>query len=310
MFSFLKRKKQPEVPNWASFFKPDEYTSFLKEIEKYFYDKNITYIMGDGEIVAGPNDFEFDRLGLVNVAQMCKFDEDRTYSQVVNDHFETMIRANKFDKEFRKVIGNYEEVKQYLAVRLYDEVYFSAVGKENTIGKHFVANIYMALVFDLPDGISSITPEQGQEWDQGFEELIATGISNVKANCPISTFQEDFDGTIIWLAEGDHFFTGNIVFHLENYPQLIGAHGSLIGIPHRHGAIIYPINDIDVVNAINKLIPLINGMNQEGPGSISNSLLWYTNQGFEDLPYKIEDNTIQFYPTDKFTAMLSFLAGE
>ena len=310
MFSFFKRKNKPEVPEWASFFSPDEYSKFLKAIEKYFYQKNVTYTLGDGMINAGPNDFGFNILGLTNVAQVCKFDDNRSYNEVVSQHFETMLRVNEFDKDFNKIIDDYEQIKEYLAVRLYDEGYFSSVGKENVVGYTFVGNIYAALVFDLPDGIISIKPEQAEKWNKDFDELIATGIRNIRAKCPIDLSEEPFNDIKIWLAQGDHFFSGNILFDLEKYPQLVGSYGSLIGIPHRHGVIIYPINDIAAVTAINELIPLINGMHQEGPGSVSNQLLWYANGKIEDQPYKIDDDTIQFFPTDNFTSMLNSLAGD
>ncbi|OOQ60131.1 hypothetical protein [Mucilaginibacter pedocola] len=307
MFSLFKRKNKLEVPDWALFLNADEYERFLKAVEKYFYQKNVTYTLGDGVINAGPNDFGFNVLGLMNVAQQCKFNDGRSYTEIVDEHFETMLRANKFDKEFQKVIDDYEQIEQYLAVRLYHTSYFDSVGYENVIGEALAGNIFAALVFDLPDGIVSIKPEQAEKWGKNYKELMDVGKSNVERNCSIELLKEDFDGLTIWLAQGEHFFTGNIVFNLEIYPQFAGKHGMLVGVPHRHCVIMYPINNLEVISAINKLIPLIYNMNEEGPGSISSNLFWYANGKFEYQPYKIEEDKIQFTPTENFLNMLNML---
>src|ERR1700686_583357 len=127
MFSiFKKSKSKPEVPEWASFFNIDEFEEFIKAIDKYFYSKNITYNLGDGMLTAGPNDFElFSTLGLTNVAQVCKQDE--------KENFDGLIRTNQFDKEFKKIIHDYNQIKEYIGVRLYPIDYVSHIGKESTI---------------------------------------------------------------------------------------------------------------------------------------------------------------------------------
>ena len=48
--------------------------------------------------------------------------------------------------------------------------------------------------------------------------------------------------------------------------HLVGTHGALVGLPHRHIALIYPIENISVMGAINTLIPVIYGMFGERPG--------------------------------------------
>jgi len=311
MFSFFKNSKNlPEVPSWASYLTKTEYSKFIKSIDSYFYKQNITYRLEDGYLEVGPNDFDFTQLGLVNLSQICKQDEPQNYKKIISRHFDTMVRSNKFDKDFQKIIHDFEQIKQYVAVRLYHQSYFETVGKENTIGKDFAGDIYAALVFDLPDNILSITPEQAEKWNKSIDELFGLGVKNVREACPINVSQESFNNLKIWIVEGNHFFVPNVVFDLDKHPQVIGTYGSLIGIPHRHGVIIYPIENLQVINAITTLIPLIKGMNTEGPGSISNNLFWYNAGVFEDLPYEIQEEGIQFYPTENFTNQLSLLQSK
>lgn len=308
MFSFFKKKPDDtNIPEWASFFDNKEYSAFIKEIEIYFKNLNIQFEIGDGQIETNENEFGFSNPGLVNVAQVCKQEDKKYYKEIITEHFNSMIRANKFDKEFAKIADNFEEVKKYIGVRLYNNEYVAYVGKENTIGKNFAGDIYSMIVFDFPDSVLSINPEQTTPWNKTIDELLQIGIENIKAKYPLTITKEAFGEFSIWFIQGEHFFTPNIVFDIENRQELIGSKGSLIGLPHRHSAIIYPIENLEVVKAINGIIPTVYGMNQEGPGSLSNNLFWYKDNVFTQLPYKIEEGKLQFFPPNNFLELLNEL---
>jgi len=308
MFSFFKKKTDDtEIPAWASFLDAKEYSIFIKELDNYFKSLNIEYELGDGQVTAKENEFGFNILGLTNVVQVCKQGDKKYYKEIITEHFNSMIRAYKFDKEFGKMAENFEEVKKYIGVRLYDNEYVAYIGKENTIGKDFAGDIYSMIVFDFPDSVLSIKPEQTTAWNKTTDELFEIGASNIKSKYPLTITKEAFGEFSIWFVHGEHFFTPNIVFDIENRKELIGSKGSLVGLPHRHSAIIYPIENLEVVKAINGLIPAIYGMNQEGPGSLSNNLFWYKDKTFTQLPYKIYEGKLQFFPPDNFVSFLNEL---
>ena len=304
MFS---NKDNSDVPEWALFFDKNEYNDFLKAIASYFSKKNISYDLNEGMVITGANDFGFNNLGLTNVAQVCKQDQPRNYKEIVSEHFESIIRANQFETEFNKIIHDYNKIKKYIGVRLYLNDYAAHIGKELTIGKDFAGDVYAMLVFDLPDSIINIQPEQADKWGKTLDELFEIGLQNIKNKYQLDISKEKFNEFSIWLVQGDHFFTPNIVFDLNNQQKLVGSKGSLIGIPHRHSVIIYPIENIEVVKAINQLIPTVYGMNAEGPGSVSNNLFWYKDGHIENLPYKIEDKKLQFFPPENFIELLNTL---
>ena len=308
MFSIFKRKKENHnVPEWASFFKENEYSEFLKSIEGYFANKKISFGLSDGILTLATDEFGCRELGLMNVAQVCKQDTPKHYKKIVSDHFDTMIRAHQFDTEFKQIVHDYDKIQQYIGVRLYPIDYPAAIGKDLTIGKEFSEGIYAMLVFDLPDSIINIQPEQALKWNKTLDELFETGIQNIRSKYPLEISEQKFKEFNIWFVQGDHFFAPNIVFDLHNHKNLVGSKGSLIGIPHRHSVIIYPIEDIKVVKAINQLIPTIYGMNGEGPGSISNNMFWYRDGHFQNLPYKITDQKLQFFPPENFVELLHTL---
>ena len=308
MLSFLKKKNSDiAVPEWASFFNHSEYQKFSNEVNNYFKKLNLNYQISDGVINVQENYFGFNNLGLTNVSQVCKREGPKFYKEIITEHFDSMIRAHKFDQEFKKIADNFEEVKKYIGIRLYDNEYVAHIGKELTIGKDIAGDVYAMIVFDLPDCVLNIKPEQIEPWNKTIDELFEIGKKNIKEKYLISVTKEKFGEFSIWFANSDHFFTPNIIFDLENRPELIGTEGSLVGLPHRHSAIIYPIENLEVVKAINGIIPALFGMNQEGPGALSNNLFWYKDNTFKLLPYKIEDGKLQFYPPEDFVKLLNVL---
>jgi hypothetical protein len=308
MVSFFKRNSNSTViPEWASFFNKKEYSLFIGEIDKYFKNLGIQYKIGDGQIDVDENEFGFKDLGLTNIAQVCKQQNLSYYSESITEHFDSLIRAKNFDTEFKRIADSFEEVKKYIGVRLYDYQYINHIGKENIIGKDFAGDIFSMIVFDFPDSVQSIKPEEISSWNKTTDELFDIGIKNMQEKYPLEITKEKFGQFSIMFVQGDHFFTPNVVFDIENRKELIGTKGSLIGLPHRHAAIIYPIENLEVIKAINDLIPTIYGMNQEGPGSLSNNLFWYKDKTFTDLRYKIDGDKMQFFPPNNFLEMLNEL---
>lgn len=308
MFSLFKKKaSQNTTPEWASFFDDAEYTSFIEEIERFFKSLNVKYRLENGFVEVEESVFGSNILGLTNVAQVCKQEGKKHFRETIALHFDALIKAEAFDKTFKTIINQFDEIKQYVGVRLYHHDYLAEVGKENAIVKDFAGDIYAVLVFDLPHSVVSIKPEQAAVWNKSQDELFEIGLSNIEQEYPVDISKELIDEFQIWLVQADHFFAPNVVFDLENRPELVGRNGSLVGLPHRHAAIIYPIESIEVVKAVNRLMPIVYGMNQEGPGSLSNHLFWYHKKSFSSLPYKIQESKLQFYPPDDFVALLNEL---
>jgi len=192
-------------------------------------------------------------------------------------------------------------------VRLYAKDYFAPIGVENFIDKPVTEDITAVLVFDLPKAVSNIKPVQTIQWNKTNEELFEWGLANARRNNPVKIHTHRIGNHDIKIVEGVHFFVPNIILDLVNHPELVGSKGSLIGIPNRHAVLVYPIENLEVITAINVLIPTIKGLYQDGPGEISLNLFWYYDNQFTTLPYELSDNTLQFRPTEAFLNVLELL---
>lgn len=310
MLSFFKKKKEPSqinIPEWASFFTSNEYSVFIEAIRSYFDRLNLQYTIEDGVVSVEENYFGFNELGLQNLSQMCKQNDIKDYEAVVKDHFETMVRIHKFDKEFEEIVSDFEKIEKYIGVRLYDVEYAANLQKENMIVQHFTEGVLAVLVFDLPESVMNIKPEQIEPWGKTSDELYEIGKQNIKQNYVVNLFEEKVGDNKFWFAEADHFYATNFVMNIQDFPQVIGRKGSLVSIPNRHIALIYPIQNLEVVGALNNMLYLTSRMYEDGPGSITDRLYWYNDGIFLDIPHRIEDEKLAITPPSVFIDALNEL---
>lgn len=310
MFSFFKKRNsntQTVVPDWAKFFTSSEYTTFIEAVEKYFERKHLKCRIDDGMVLVDENTVGLDQLGLMNVAQMCKQNANTSFDETVNDHFETMIRIYEFDKEFSNIVFDFEKVKKYIGVRIHDSEYVTFLDKESTITRDVSTNLVAMLIFDLPESVINIKPEQIKAWNKDIEELFELGKRNIKEKYLIEPYNQQMQDATLWFAETQHFFAGNILFDLNDYSHLVGEKGALVSIPNRHMVIIYPIANLEVVGVLHNMLYLTKRMYEDGPGSIANNLYWYNNGILIDIPHKMENDKLIISPPQVFVDALNEL---
>lgn len=308
LFSFFKRHRpDSEVPSWANFFTSKEYDRFNKLLNGYLNKRNIPFNHSNAAIHTKEEYFGAETLGLINLAQLCKQARQTHWKGLIAQHFEELKKAATFQNEFKKNVHDFSYASRYLGVRLYHNDYVSHLEDGLTIGRQFTEDIFALLVFDLPHSVMNVRPEQTIQWNKYNEELFEIGLSNIKSKYQFNISPRKIEDTTIQVVQGDHFFTPNIVLDLKSHPDLVGSKGCLIGIPSRHHVLIYPIENLKVINAISQLIPIITRLEDEGPGSISRSLFWFSDGEFSTLPYELEEEKIQFYPPEKFATLLNEL---
>ena len=280
---------------------------FEDYLSKYFKQQNVEYRIEDGVVHILNDDFHgLNNLGLQNIAQYCRNEGVEKYEEHIKGHFDTIIRGKEFEEEFDRIKTDYEKVKSYLGIRLYNSQTIANVGFDKTVGKEVGGDLYAMLVYDLPDTVHSVAPSNTQVWNLPMEKLWKESVNNSNAKYPPNILERELHGIKFKTVEEDHFYSPNIIFNIEDHPELIGQHGAIISIPTRHIVIIYPINDLGVVNALTTQIQVTYNVSHQGPGTLSNKIYWYHNGVLEDQPYALEeDGKLAFNPTENFVEMLN-----
>lgn len=308
MFSFFKNSnKKKEVPEWASFFSGEDYSKFILEIENYFKRKKFNIKIIDGVVTVLNDEYKNNLYGIQNLAQTCNYFTPKEYKNQIEVHFDGLFRSVKFMQELDKTKSDFEKIKKHLGVKIYPAAFAHQDNRSKSISKKITEQLYAVLVFDLPETINNVTQKEADKWGIDHEELFRIGKKNTRHNYPISVTKQDANGLELLAISTEHLFSTSIILDLETRPDLVGSKGCLIGCPTRHLTVIYPIENIEVAEALNRMIPANHNIYRQGPGSLTDELIWYYDGVFEVQPYTFSEGKIEFTPIDSFVQLLDLM---
>jgi len=272
-------------------------------IDGYFTRHDISYRTEDGTVVLqGPQ-----TLGLANIVQMCCQIPESAYGQMIDGQFDSIFVNETFLSQLD--LNCFEQIEQYLAVRLHDDEYLSHIPADwvDVTTRPFAGNLRQTLVLDFPTAIVCVDKDSMEHWGKPADELFTRGIDNVKQNYDWPIGKADLAGQPYFIVETEHFFAGNLLFDLDSHPELLGAHGAVVAVPTRSVVVLYPINGPQVIGAFAQLASAVTHAYEAGPGSLTTQVCWYHDGQFVVLPYDVAGTHIRFFPPDEFTGMLNFL---
>jgi hypothetical protein len=291
---------------WYSFLTKDEKQQFETDVNSYFSQKDKNYVVNfnDGFVSKDTS----QSYGLENIAQIYHQSSTEERKSLVADHFEKIFKAELEEAKLIENISDFNSMKKYLSIRIYPIDYANQIGRENLVGRIDIDSSITLLVLDLPSTVRSLKPEEVKKWNVSEDSLFSMGIKNAVAGCQVEISEQELTKTLkVWLVSSDNVFTSTHIFNLHAFPQCIGKFGALLLVPHRHSIILYPINDLGVIEATKILIPLGQRMFVEGPGSITPFLTWYHDNKFTNLSYQVENGNLNFIPPDEFVKTLNLL---
>jgi len=297
-------RSKTAVPEWASLLKPKYYDQFMNAIHAYFTSKGDAYTIEEGIVRIEESDQEF---GLNNLVQMCAQAGPQEYPGIIEYHFNLMIEAKAFMEGLDT--ENFEEMRQYLGVRLYDSEYLSYMEELTPLCRQLAGEVSAVLVYDFPHSIETLPASMIDTWGVSEDELFAIGIDNIKQAYEWGVQEVEFGDDKVLVLETEHFYAPNIMLDLEGTKGFIGMYGTIIGIPTRSLAMIYPINNTNLFNSLNLFFANVPTFYQQGPGSLTQEVYWYHDGQFEVLNYWMDDHP-NFSPSDEFLAMMEDMAQQ
>jgi hypothetical protein len=294
-------------PDWADFFTGRAYEAFLQLVLNYFQAREIDVAVGDGVLIDHDRDIHF---GLQNLAQMCHRSNRDDWSAIIEMHFDSLWDAERERKSLDRKKQDFSAIHDMLAVRLWPADYLSSLSKADIVYREDIEGTVSVLVFDLQNSIIQVATSDAALWGRETDELFEIGLQNTwRGESPDILMEDLGDDVQVAVFQGRSFYVATHALLLEDYAGYVGTYGSLVIIPHRHVMVCYPIEDANVMMALDKLIIIAIQMYNEGPGSISPRLYWYENGRFTDLSYQIvDDHQLHFVPPEEFLALLQDLS--
>jgi hypothetical protein len=86
----FRRRREPEIPEWASFMAPAEFGDFTATVAAEMSALGVDWSWDDGAVVVRFDDGPYT-LGLANIAQMAHGTEPAERPELVRSHFTRLI---------------------------------------------------------------------------------------------------------------------------------------------------------------------------------------------------------------------------
>ncbi|MGB1249136.1 MAG: hypothetical protein ACPG8W_00775 [Candidatus Promineifilaceae bacterium] len=304
--SLFANDSQPSAPVWAGFFSIEQYARFLGHVHDYLRENHIEATIQEGLITIPAGNH---KLGLHNLAQLCFHSPEERWHTLIFSHLTRVLASTAKDEILAQATAPYEEVADKLAIRMWPKAILEATNASELVTREYIPDIISVLVYDNPESISTVGWSTIKNWDLSLDDIFERALANVKRDMPpkITKVQIE-EGAEVTVFLSENFFMTTHALFLDGFEDCIGTFGSLVGIPHRHALLCFPIDDVSVVNVLSNLVIAVHNMHGEGPGSISPFLYWYTGGEYIQLPHEIDDNQLTFLPPPEFIDLLDKIA--
>ncbi|KPL86652.1 hypothetical protein [Herpetosiphon geysericola] len=294
------KRELPTPPAWVNFFSPQQWQDFCQIVQRYLKNLGLP-VRPENQgfvVLADYAGWTKDtRIGLSSLAQKCYAHPQSQWLAVITDHFEAMHKGFENEVLLQDEIDDFESVRDLLAIRLWA---LEPELREKLIYREDLQDVCSVLVFDLPTTIRSVSSDEAAVWGKSNDELFAIALENLRGRELRLTEHELDDGINVLAITGDDFLIGSQSLLLEHYPQCLGRFGTLVAVPNRHVVLCYPINEPIALEAWTSMLPVVEGMYLNGPGSISNQVFWYDNGTFTHLPHSQEQQSLRLSPPSTF----------
>lgn len=311
MKRWWKKRRAGQVeslPDWASCFADtSELSRFESAVRDHFALTDTDALVHDGWIIlAGA---EGRRYGLQNLAQKCKQQPPRDWPAVIAEHFEAMFDGEARASEGEALLEAFETARDHLVVRLWETADLPGVMTEG-VAEERIPGISCVLMLDQDRAAMSVPADAAAAWGVETSALIDLAIENVmrlEGDTRPDSMAQGGNATRLMLYEGETMYGAAVALRLDGVEGMVGRHGALVSIPTRSTVFCVPIDDEGFVEDIGPILKMTMYAENAGPGAVSAGLWWYREGMWTELPYAVEDGTLQFTPPEEFNAMVAGL---
>lgn len=296
-------------PAWAPGLTHEQSRAFLAVVLEHFTVRGERIRVDDGWVIP-QGDAAGMRFGLTNVAQRCAAAPQAQWPEVIAEHFESIRKIQSDQTAWKQRLESWETAKDYLRLRLYPPDFGSEPEMERVLRRVDLAETLTMVVFDLPTSIRTVTKENVAGWGVAAGRVweVATANERRRTIPAPETLDLGPAGPLQAFSE-DSFFVSSLALRLDQLPGEPPPHGWLVGVPTRDLVVLYAVEDLRVLQAINKLAELVPKMERDGPGAVSPHLYWWDGTTHHVIHVKREGAQMSVAPSAAFTQLLNTLAA-
>ena len=231
----------------------------------------------------------------------------RKYLQVNNEEQDIVIQTHfsklkDQSKAYTYLYKDFDYAKQFLKILLKaDDI---LPNNEDFVYQKSYPNLLTFLVFDFEDQFHYVEKSKVHLWEVDEIQLFEIAKNNLrKEEIEIKqyTYEDKYD--VFVLLNGD-FSSSYTLLIEQDLDFTIGQFGTLIALPTKGTAFLYPISEADILDVIVTIYPTVEQCFDEDPGNITLDFFWYFNGNYECYKKKKNDDGTMSISTPKKLAKL------
>jgi len=232
---------------------------------------------------------------LDNIILKCAAEKDHSkWEAIIQDHFNSLF--NSFDAQKKLDMANYDNVKSYLAIRIYpNPTIDQRGGTVNFVSRTDLDGTTSLVMLDLPQAFTPLLKADFDKWNKTADEVFNTAIENLdkqKVEKMIKSFTIDGTQIEFIFIENENYAASYALDLSKNSPDMVGDWGSAVVIPDKGLVSICKISKakpVDFVKYIQRMKPLMEQLYREHEGPVSNQFFWYYQGKFTPIQVTVDD---------------------
>ena len=192
-----------------------------------------------------------------------------------------------------------ESVIPLLKIRLYPPGLMERMNSINTISRRLSPCLFEVLVLDLPSAVVTAGRKRTEKLSIDDDDLFRIARDNLSGELVEPEKEEIGEDIRLDIYKGNSHFVASLALILNRMYD--SPRGCLAGLPSRHTMLIHEIHETsELFQATQTMIPRIEGIWNEEPGSISPHLFWIRNGEFHQFVTGTGDNGPYVVPPEIF----------
>lgn len=276
-------KPAQKIPErFRPFLTQDQYDAILEIIFEFIQKRGSVNKIQDGVLFATLKNNDRYTFGLDNIIRYCLQEPDRSkWPPLIERHFSIIIKT---PKESERKILTLEELKSLVCVRIYPEQYVQDKKTLQTmICQTDLEGTRSMVVLDYPDHFQMLLKKDIESLHISEKEVFALGLRNLQKQ-PFELIKKTvFPGAEVFIIQNKEY-AGSMILCLAHLdPKFIGTSGSLIAIPSKDRAMIFPLQTKNFKRIINAVDDAVLSLFMSSPGPITPNYYRYQKGSFKKV---------------------------
>ncbi len=303
MFHIFKRKNKITLPeNYIDLIDEKNYEIFLNKCLSTLKDLDYNVVSCDnGDIVYEKDNSQEAHFYLDNLLRKYILAEINEKEAEIQTHF---TKLKDQTKAYDYLYKDFDYAKQFLKVLLKAEDILP--NNDDFVYQKNLPNLLTFLVLDFEEQFHYVERSKQVQWEVEEKELFEIALNNIrKEEIEIKQYSFDDKFEVFALFSGDFSASYTLLIE-EELDFAIGKFGSLVALPTKGSAFLYPIDTDNALDVIVTTYPTIEQFFNEDPGNITLDYYWYY-QGQFDIFEKTanEEQTVTINSPNRLTKLFT-----